>query len=180
MVKRFILLLLFLVYGQSYGADFKVYGLFGNSVYAVFPGQPVEQDLSMLPDFMKAQNIRMFLSIDQKNQVVYSFRARDFEQDKEIGAYNKTIKEMLDSMYKLSFNADGFKLVDYKSDFSRKANRYENEHHSFSYEDGTKIFRSGRVIIQKRKVYEWNVLYKLQNQRESHYENYKKYFRVDN
>jgi hypothetical protein len=160
---------------SAFSATFNTYKLLNNSVQAVFSGYPDEVDVSNLPQ-AKQFNMRSFRSIDASLPVMYTLQARDFEQDKEVGAYNDSFKAMEDESIRLYFLNYGGSISEFSSSFDRKNNIYTAEiSGTTKYSLG---YRSELIVIYKKKVYNWAVIYSDKNLKKTLFDNYKQNFKI--
>lgn len=176
MIKATVLLLIFFS-NAAYSEAYNSFKLLNNSVQAVFPSYPQSMDVSYIPNH-KQLNISMFTSADNSIPVAYLLRARDFSQDKEIGAYNNTIKALEDNLFKQNFLNFGGSISEFASKFNKSKNTYTAEITGSVNLDGYRGYRSELVIIYKRRVYQWSVVYKDKRLKEELFDNYKSDFKI--
>jgi len=176
MIRTTVLLLLFFS-NVAYSDNYQSYILLNNSVQAVFPNYPQRMNVSSIPNH-KQLHFSMFKSIDNKVPAVYTLKARDFSQDKEIGAYNNTIKTLEDNLFKRTFLYLGGSISEFSSKFNRRKNTYTAEITGSINLDGYPGYRSQRIIIYKRRVYQWSVVYKDNRLKKQLFDKYKSDFKV--
>lgn len=163
---------------NTFASSYSVYTLLNSSVQAVFPNTPQEIDVSVIP-MAKQLNLRAFQSFDRSVPAVYRFRARNFGQEKEIGAYNNKIKTMMDAFFKDTFIYSGGTVSSFYSNFDRKQSLYTAElAGTIDLGDGVIGYKNMMFLIHKKRVYEWNVTYLNKKLKSQLFDRYKKLFRV--
>ncbi|BBN60281.1 hypothetical protein [Hydrogenovibrio marinus] len=175
-IKLLWILFLSVLSCSVWASNYPTFTLLNNSVQATFPSLPKEYDLSGYQKYVPG--LRMFAAGDVPNKAVYILRYREFEQDKDVGAYNQKIKGMLDWSLKKSFEASGGILDEFTSIFDRKRNIYKAEFSGRYLEEGIWRYKSAIQIIYKRRVYDWSVMYPDKSLKWEYFDKYKSEFKV--